>query len=122
MCFTKIYGVWRTMIQRCHNANTDCWYRYGGRGIKVCVRWREDFRNFLSDMGSGYKEGLSLDRIDGTGDYCVENCRWATTAVQQANRHILPCFNKKWEKRLRKNLTAGFGKRNKIVVDKRPEL
>jgi hypothetical protein len=79
---TKLYSVWHAMLQRCIYKGDQAFKDYGYRGISVCDRWL-NFANFLEDMGHPL-EGDSLDRIDVNGDYCKENCRWAT-AIQQAN-------------------------------------
>ncbi len=84
MLNTPIYRSWQSMIQRCVNPNNDRYAQYGGRGIKVYSRWRNNFFNFLNDMGDRPK-GTSLDRIDNDGNYTPVNCRWATPLEQQNN-------------------------------------
>ena len=81
---TKIYYVWQSMIKRCHNPNDKSFSRYGGRGISVCDRWRKSFDAFNLDMGLR-PEGLTLDRIDSTGNYEPSNTRWATYKEQARN-------------------------------------
>jgi len=86
---TKMHRVWLGMKHRCNNTN---YKRYGGRGISYCKEWKS-FKKFYDDMNDGYYEGLSLDRIDNNGNYCKENCRWAT-AEQQGNNRISNMFVK----------------------------
>ena len=91
------YSIYRDMHCRCKNKNNKKYKDYGGRGVKVCSRWSGPygFHHFYEDMGprpeGRYASGLpkySLDRIDVNGDYCPENCRWATAHTQVANRRI----------------------------------
>ncbi len=80
------YGTWCKMRERCYDSNNIEFFRYGAKGITVCSRWRESFINFLSDMGEKPSPKHSIDRIDGTGNYEPENCRWVDAKTQQRNR------------------------------------
>jgi hypothetical protein len=71
------------MLKRCTNTNCKDYYNYGGRGIKVCDEWHS-FDNFLKDMGER-PEDKTLDRKNSNGNYCKENCRWATSDTQSNN-------------------------------------
>lgn len=75
---------WRAMIARCEDKNYWAYKHYGGRGIKVCKRWKS-FENFLADMGPKPTPKHSIDRIDNDKDYCPDNCRWATQKEQVCN-------------------------------------
>ena len=81
----ELYGVWKTMIQRCHTPSCSDYEDYGGRGIKVCVRWRRDFTAFVEDMGER-PEGMTVERVDRDGGYEPSNCKWATWSEQAFNR------------------------------------
>ena len=81
--FSPEYHSWSCMLQRCTNPTRKSYKHYGGKGVRVCDRWLQ-FENFLADMGSR-PAGLSLDRIDVTGDYTKENCRWADNTTQARN-------------------------------------
>lgn len=74
------------MKSRCLNSNDKRYERYGGRGIKICDDWKNDFEMFYRwAITNGYKENLTIDRIDTNGNYEPSNCRWITTYQQNRN-------------------------------------
>lgn len=82
----RLNSIWRDMRRRCNDTKRRSYKSYGGRGIKVCSAWEEDFINFYNwSIENGYKEDLSLDRIDVNGNYEPSNCRWATNKEQGNN-------------------------------------
>ncbi len=82
---TSIYKCWQDMKARCNNINNQQYHDYGGRGIKVCDEWNNNFEQFYKDMGDR-EEGMQIDRIDVNGNYCKENCRWVTASVNARNK------------------------------------
>jgi hypothetical protein len=80
------YKAYEAMHSRCYCPTNISYPNYGGRGIEVCQRWKEDFLNFYDDMGNKPDGDYSLDRLDGEKGYSPENCRWSTRVVQNKNR------------------------------------
>ena len=95
---TRINKIWRKMKERCYNANSIRYNRYGARGIKVCNEWKNDFLAFYNwAILNGYQENFSIDRIDNKKDYCPENCRWIPLEKQARNtsqNHFITYQNK----------------------------
>lgn len=86
MAHTRIYRIWLHMKNRCYNINDNRYNDWGGRGIKVCDEWLNDFQAFYEwALNNGYKENLTIDRINVNGNYESNNCRWVDYKIQNRN-------------------------------------
>ena len=95
---TRIYKIWQKIKSRCKNKNNDKYCYYGMRGINICNEWEKDFISFYDwAMDNGYKEKLTIDRIDNDGNYEPNNCRWVAREIQSRNQRVI-----------RKNNTTGY--------------
>lgn len=84
---SKLYRIWSNMKDRCNNPDCKAYRDYGGRGIKVCEEWTDDFSAFQKwALANGYKEGLTIDRKDNDKGYSPDNCRWTDRKIQGNNK------------------------------------
>lgn len=96
MTNTRLFHIWQGIKIRCYNKNFEHYKYYGGRGITMYAEWENDFMSFYDwAMENGYKENLTIDRIDVNGNYCPKNCRWVTQKEQNRNtrKNRLITFN-----------------------------
>jgi len=121
---TRLYATWYHMVRRCHCPKEPTYAQYGAVGIVVCDEWKSDFATFRTwALSAGYKDDLTIDRINNRLGYCPSNCRWATYAQQAVNRRGKPrkavyrgvevrC--KKWLARL--GLGSANGKQSRLSL------
>lgn len=84
---TRLYRIWGAIKKRCYNKNAYYYHSYGGRGISVCDEWKNNFLSFYQwATTNGYKDTLTIDRMNNNGNYEPNNCRWVTNKEQQRNK------------------------------------
>lgn len=96
MIKTKTRYSWSGMKQRCLNPHHPQYKDYGGRGIRVCKRWLNDYEAFLEDMGER-PPGMTLDRVDNDRGYFKDNCKWSTRKEQANNRRKAAPRKRRWQ-------------------------
>jgi len=92
---TRIYSIWKGMKNRCNNKNSSIYKYYGGKGIKICKEWKNDFMDFYNwAINNKYKENLTIDRINSENNYEPKNCQWITIGenVAKSNKNRNPKF------------------------------
>lgn len=96
---TRLYTVYANILYRTENPSSPDYHNYGGRGIKICCEWRDSFKAFYDwSLMNGYKEGLTIDRIDVNKGYSPGNCRWVDRLVQANNTRmncVIECFGER---------------------------
>jgi hypothetical protein len=82
----KCYYTWQAMKRRCLKNSESCFDRYGGRGILVCEKWKNNYQAFFEDMGLPPSMDHQIDRVDNDGNYEPSNCRWVTRQENARNK------------------------------------
>lgn len=97
--YTRLYGIWLNMKQRC-SSNKERYKNWQGKGITVCKSWSDSFMEFKAwAIANGYTDSLTIDRIDVNGNYEPTNCRWITKTEQQFNKTNTRYFEYKGQKK-----------------------
>ncbi|KPV42001.1 hypothetical protein AN477_19725 [Alicyclobacillus ferrooxydans] len=108
-CNTKLYKVWSSMKARCSNPTDKAYANYGGRGIHVNPMWNtfEPFRDWA--VCNGYREGLTLERVDNDGEYGPRNCKWIPKPEQTSNRRVCRRITYRGQTRILKDWAEELG-------------
>lgn len=105
---SSLYSIWGNMKYRCNTSTCNAYDNYGGKGVKVCDDWNNNFLLFYNwAIANGYKEGLTIDRIDSDGNYEPDNCQWLTLSENVAKA------NKKQHRRANKGKYYGIAPNGK---------
>ncbi len=112
------YASWSKMRQRCLNKKCKEYKWYGANGITICDRWLESFENFLADMGEKPNKNLTIERINGLGNYEPGNCRWATKKEQSRNTRRTVRVEYKGKIRSLADLAEEAGLKNFVVYQR----
>lgn len=120
---TRIYSCWTDMKKRCYNPRNKRYANYGARGISVCEEWRTNFQAFYDwAINNGYRDTLTLDRLDVNDNYKPSNCRWATRVEQMRNttrNHYVTAFG---ETKTIAEWSEVFGVKQDIIKDRLNKL
>lgn len=116
---TKLFNVWQHMRGRCYNKNNKSYIYYGGRGIKICDEWRNNFLNFYNwAINNGYEEKLTIDRINVNGNYEPLNCRWADVTTQANNKTNTRYYELDGEKYTLTELSNKYNKSRNLIQNR----
>ena len=116
---SRIYGIWIGIKKRCFNSNHKGYKNYGGRGIVMCDKWKNDFIEFYKwAIINGYKDNLTIDRINNEGNYEPSNCRWVTLTEQARNRRNTRFITYNGERLCMKDWAKKLGLNYKLVSAK----
>lgn len=115
----KLTSVYYDMLKRCHDPKNKGYEKYGAKGIYVCEEWRNDCSSFYKwAKDNGYKEGLTIDRIDNNKGYSPDNCRWTTWKVQTVNRRCTRWILFKGQKKTLKEWSETLNISYQVLADR----